>query len=112
MVAFGVFTVTVGACCILLIFTGGFHLQSDPSVQPDRIVKIRAPDNNSSPAALPDTLLLKRIQAFKSYLQNLEASENGRRIRDSLLTARPGLLDSISMAETLLNNQNEDQYEK
>jgi hypothetical protein len=112
MVAFGIFTATVGACCILLIFSGGFHLQSGPSVKPDRIVKIRAPDNNSLPAALPDTLLLKQIQAFKSYLQNLEASENGKRTRDSLLTARPGLMDSIRMAETQLYNQNKDHNEK
>lgn len=112
MVAFVVITATVGGLCILLILTGGFHLQSAPSVKPDRIVKIRAPDNNSSPAALPDTLLLKQIQAFKSYLQNLEASESGRKTRDSLLRARPGLMDSISMAETLLNNQNENHNEK
>ena len=87
-------------------------MSSSPAVKPDRIISIRAPDEPDFPAAVTDTLLLNQIAAFKNYMRKLEVSESGRKTRDSLLEARPGLMDSISMAETLLNNQNENHNEK
>lgn len=104
IISLAVFTCIFGACCLLLIFKGGLNMSSSPAVKPDRIISIRAPDEPEFPTAVTDTLLLNQIAAFKSYMRKLEASESGRKTRDSLLRARPGLTDSIRMAETLLNN--------
>lgn len=112
MISLAAFTCIFGACCLLLIFSGGAHLSNGPFVQPDRIVSIRAPDEPEFPAAVPDTLLLNQIAAFKSYLQDIEASESGRKVRDSLLKARPGLMDSIRMAESIIKIQKEENHEK
>lgn len=112
MICLGVFTTIFGACCLLLIFSGGTLLSSSPSVKSDRIITIRAPDEPKFSAAAPDTLLLEQIVAFRTYMQDLEASENGRKTRDSLLRARPGLMDSIRIAEILIKNQKEEHHEK
>src|SRR5688572_11315229 len=39
----------------------------------------------------------KRIQDFKNHLDSLSQTHNGNRLYDSLLRARPGLIDSIKI---------------
>lgn len=106
MIAFGVFTTIIAAGCVLLIFSGGMLLGTSPSISPDKIISIRAPDTTSSPKLVRDTLLQQQLSAFRRYMAKLENSETGRKTRDSLLRARPGLMDSIAIAETLYTNQN------
>lgn len=106
MMTFGVFTIMIATGCLLLIFSGGTLLHTRPSVSPDKIISIRAPDPARSEKNVRDTLLQQQLSAFRQYMAELEKSEAGRKTRDSLLRARPGLMDSIAIAETLYTNQN------
>lgn len=106
MIAFSVFITIITTGCLLLIFSGGMLLGTSPSISPSKIISIRAPDQPYIPIPVPDTLLLQQVAAFRRYMAELENSEAGRKTRDSLLRARPGLMDSITIAETLYTNQN------
>lgn len=103
---FGVFTTVIAAGCLLLIFSGGTVLRTSSSISPDKIISIRAPDPPYNPIPVPDTLLQQQLAAFRRYMNDLNTTEAGRKTRDSLLRARPGLMDSIAIAETLYTNQN------
>lgn len=106
MIAFGVFIIMIATGCLLLIFSGGTLLRTSPSISPDKIISIRAPDQPYIPIPVPDTLLQQQVAAFRRYMADLEKTEAGRKTRDSLLNERPGLMDSIAIAETLYTNQN------
>jgi hypothetical protein len=106
MIVFGVFTTMIAAGCAMLIFAAGTLLRTSPSISPYKIISIRAPDTTRSPKIVRDTLLQQQLSAFRRYMAELEKSEAGRKTRDSLLRARPGLIDSIAIAETLYTNQN------
>ncbi len=76
-------------------------------------------DKISVPAHVihPDTILLNQqlpliaeneyqhIKAFRLYMDSLKHSSIGKLIYDSILHTRPGLLDSISLAESLYQQQ-------
>ncbi|WP_448635363.1 hypothetical protein [Pedobacter panaciterrae] len=49
-----------------------------------------------------DTLMLIRLKKFHKYMDSLDVSESGKKLRDSLLRQRPGLLDSLNQLEELL----------
>lgn len=106
MIAFSVFITIITTGCLLLIFSGGMPLGTSPSISPSKIITIRAPDTTNSLKMVRDTLLQQQLSAFRRYMAELENSEAGRKTRDSLLRARPGLMDSIAIAETLYTNQN------
>lgn len=106
LAAFGLFSATIATGCLLLIFSGGTLLGTSPSISPDRIITIRSPDTAKSDIAVRDTVLLQQLAAFKRYMAHLEKSEAGRKTIDSLLSVRPGLIDSIAWAESLYNKPN------
>jgi hypothetical protein len=112
LIALGVFTTVFAAGCVLLIFSGGMPVSTNPAITPDQIISIRAPGPPNRPEALPDTVLQQQLAAFRRYMDNLESTESGRKIRDSLLKTRPGLMDSIAIAESLYINQNIKNHEK
>lgn len=60
------------------------------------------PTGNQEYQNIKDTLMLLRLKKFHVYMDSLGTSENGRKIRDSLLLKRPGLLDSLNRLEELL----------
>jgi len=71
---------------------------------------LRMPEKISGPVAIIKPLsgqpngmpaFIRRIERFKRYLDSLGTSSGGRRIRDSILQKRPGLLDSIHKIETI-----------
>ena len=47
----------------------------------------------------------ERIEQFRLYLDSLGRSDTGMKIRDSLLSLRPGLMDSIRAVERLYQLQ-------
>lgn len=58
-------------------------------------------ENGPSPTVgVPE---LGRVHRFKIYLDSLSLSASGRKRRDSLLTIRPHLLDTLRYLETLYN---------
>jgi hypothetical protein len=47
----------------------------------------------------------QRIEQFSRYMDSLNSSVSGKRIRDSLLLSRPGLMDSIQVLKRLFQLQ-------
>jgi hypothetical protein len=56
------------------------------------------------PAAVPDSTVLGNVAAFRRYMDDLRSTPAGSRVRDSILRARPGLMDSINAIESLYKN--------
>ncbi|RYZ25594.1 MAG: hypothetical protein EOO10_17870 [Chitinophagaceae bacterium] len=48
---------------------------------------------------------IQRIELFKDYINGLHKTEGGKLLRDSILLARPGLMDSIRIVEELYQLQ-------
>ena len=97
--AFGFFVALSATGCLVLILTGGYG--NWQKIRPDPIKAVRIPEDTD--AALNKTGLLESITAFEGYLDSLSRSEAGRRTRDSILEARPGILDSIGLVKLLYN---------
>lgn len=47
----------------------------------------------------------KKIRTFRLYLDNLDHSQQGKRIRDSIILYRPGLIDSLTIVESMYQLQ-------
>lgn len=58
---------------------------------------------------IPDHFISKkeynRLEQFRIYMDSLDGSANGKKIKDSILSQRPKLLDSLAMVEQLYNKQ-------
>lgn len=48
---------------------------------------------------------LAQMREFRRYMDSLNLSPQGKLIYDSIVSARPGLLDSVKQIENLLSNQ-------
>ena len=48
----------------------------------------------------------QRIQHFKLYMDSLDLSPSGKKIYDSILTNRTGLMDSVLFIEKIFQSQN------
>lgn len=48
---------------------------------------------------------LGQISKFRKYMDSLSSTEEGRVIYDSIMSVRPGLLDSVRHIENILGNQ-------
>ncbi len=93
------FLFATGYCTMMVAYSfgkaGTILLKSVTGVQPVAIGKT-VPDLSSGVPAF-----IKRIERFKHYLDSLSKTDDGRKIRDSLLFRRPGLLDSIQRIERI-----------
>jgi len=65
------------------------------SIQPLSIIK----PANTRPMGVPPYII--RIESYKHYLDSLGQTPDGRRIRDSILQRRPGLIDSLRQIEVI-----------
>ncbi|RYD97517.1 MAG: hypothetical protein EOP54_10685 [Sphingobacteriales bacterium] len=97
-----------GTICLLLILSGGQLFYTKPHLRPDAIQTVRAPSSAIDKAASPDTTAMKQIKMFHNYMEDLSMTESGRKTRDSILEARPGLPDSIRILESIYNNKKSD----
>ena len=86
---------------MLTVFHGGAKVGPDLS---HGTISLPSLDNTaptiSESKAVP-TELFNRIQSFKNTMDSLCATTEGIRIRDSLLSGRPHLLDSMSEIERI-----------
>lgn len=97
--------------CTLMLFGGLGNLMGF-TAKPVSIRSVAAPRIRSPKVAPDDSLLQERLAIFHHYWDSLSLTVSGRKTRDSLLQARPGLLDSISIAEQLIATQKHDSDEK
>lgn len=47
----------------------------------------------------------EKIQRFRQYMDSLERSPSGKKLYNSILINRPGLLDSIILIENIYQSQ-------
>lgn len=99
-IALGVFVTLSLSCCLLLVF-GGTSNFINADIAPLPISKVKTVNEKPMPET-NDSILQNRLHAFHKYIDSLARSPSGRKTRDSLLAARPGLMDSVRMAESLL----------
>jgi hypothetical protein len=59
---------------------------------------------NELPVYILNTPDEQRIAKFRMYMDSLPHNSSGKIIRDSILKARPGLMDSISKLENLFHS--------
>jgi hypothetical protein len=96
----------IGSCVVMVLYSTtviAFSLSksigilSKPAsiIQPLSIVK----PPNPMPVGVP--VYIRRVKAYKNYLDSLSHTPDGRKIRDSILQRRPGLLDSIQRIEII-----------
>jgi hypothetical protein len=97
--------------CTLMLFGGLGNLMGF-TAKPVSIRSAAAPRISSLKVAPDDFVLQERLAAFHHYWDSLSLTLSGRKTRDSLLQARPGLLDSIRIAEQLIATQKNDSHEK
>ncbi|GGB64669.1 hypothetical protein GCM10007424_00700 [Flavobacterium suaedae] len=107
----GLFMAVSAGFCTLMLFGGLGNLMRF-NAKPAAIRSVDAPRIRSSKVAPNDSLLQERLAIFHHYWDSLSLTVSGRKTRDSLLQTRPGLLDSISIAEQLIATQKHDSDEK
>lgn len=102
------------------LFGGGFslYLIGEAVLKPDR----EQPAFKIDPVSVPkhydrsgdeqlrsdqyiDNETYQQIEAFEQYMDSLQQTPTGIKTRDSILQARPGLMDSITMLKEIYNYQ-------
>lgn len=93
------FVTSMGACCLFQLYrgmTGGHTIDITSG-------RIHAVITEGRPVKAKVNLLSReyqKIKDFNKYMDSLANTAAGRKVRDSILDARPGLLDSIVSLET------------
>jgi len=102
------------------LFSGGFsiYLVANAILKPDekqptfKIDQMNVPkyydrigDEYLQADEYVDKETYQRIESFEQYMDSLERSQTGRKIHDSILIARPGLMDSIKMLKEIYHSQ-------
>lgn len=92
------FIASMGACCLFQLYqgmTGGYTVVITSG-------RIHAVVTGERPVEANTNLFSKeyqKIQDFNKYMDSLANTAAGRKVRDSILDARPGLLDSVASIE-------------
>lgn len=78
---------------------------SSSSIKPQSINIPRNLNKTGEENIYPNLLVteedIKQVRAFRLFMDSLHLTPNGKPIYDSILTNRPGLMDTISMLEQL-----------
>lgn len=95
--------VLASAYCVILM-TGSLL---EPSGKLPETGKMRVPTLSLDTVirkSVPDIRMQHRIHSFRQYMDSLGHTSEGRYKRDSILKARPGLMDSIALWEKMKDN--------
>jgi hypothetical protein len=111
-ILFVIVTTFFGTVCLLLIISGGKQFYSKPPIRPEIIQTIKVHPAAIDGATPADSLVIRQVNTFRAYMDTLSLSKGGRKIRDSILLARPGLLDSIRIVESMYNIKKNESHEK
>lgn len=102
------FTVFTGGCSIYLI-VNSFSGNTTKSIT---ITPITRPTNTGTFEEKPiqlnaiiNTTEFEKIVRFRRYMDSLGRSPTGKKLHDSILHYRPGLLDSITIVEHYYHSQ-------
>ena len=106
-VALAIFCLLFGGFSIYA-FVGAFRdRDSDKTIKPDQMAVPIYYDRTDAEVAEPSGSErdIMRINRFKRYIDSLSKSPTGRQVYDSILKARPGLMDSIKVIEQIYYSQ-------
>lgn len=103
------FCLLAGGCSLNLIissFRTSNHTAFSvaPIKVPEHSTKTR--EGNKHPSIIATKDEFKKVQRFRYYMDSLSRSLSGKRIHDSILVARPGLMDSVLIIEKIYNSRN------
>jgi hypothetical protein len=83
--------------------------QQTKMIKIDRLSVPKYYNENGEEPVEPDLLVTKQeheeMQAFHHYMDSLQHSEGGKRVYDSIILIRPGLMDSVNMLEEIYQSQ-------
>lgn len=101
-----VFCLLFGGMSLYLIVKTLWHpSEADASIKPKAISVPRHMNKTGEETLYPRVLVteedMKEVRTFKRYMDSLKNSVNGKSLYDSILTARPGLMDTVGMLEEL-----------
>lgn len=104
---FFLFLFISSSACIFLLATSFSNPHTNtviikPIAFPKHIILDGRPGHST--AALLKPAELGKINGFRNYMDSLRKTASGKAIADSILKARPGLMDSISALEQLYHN--------
>lgn len=96
------FIVFTGGCSMYLIvtsFSGNTtkNITVIPITKPTNSVALKEKDIELK--TIISKVELEKINHFRRYMDSLERSPTGKKIHDSIVLCRPGLLDSLSILE-------------
>ncbi len=107
-ICLGIFCLTFGGFSIHA-FVGAFRdsANSEKTIKPDPVSVPKYYNQTDSPvkeSPVTDRDIM-RINRFKRYMDSLSLSSKGKLEYDSILKARPGLMDSIKAIEEIYYSQ-------
>lgn len=76
------------------------HLRIQPIYQPRNVITPEKWERAENPVYITD-----RLRQFRLYLDSLKNDTEGRKIYDSVVMNRPGLIDSLTALEVLENKK-------
>ncbi|MBE99704.1 hypothetical protein [Flavobacterium coralii] len=93
-----VFIAAMGACCCWQLYNGitGNHAVN---INSGRLKTIVTEEKAGKDTPVLSTGEYIKIQRFHHYMDSLASTAAGKKVRDSILEARPGLPDSIASLE-------------
>lgn len=101
-----VFCLLSGGMSLYLIVTTLWHpTEPDLSLKPKAISVPQHWNKTGEETLYPRVLVteedMKEVRTYKRYMDSLKNAVNGKPLYDSILTARAGLFDTVSMLEEL-----------
>jgi hypothetical protein len=109
LITLSLFCLTTGSLSIYLIassVTMGkgsvftvIHLKKLPNA-------IKSGDENTKASLIATKDGFERIQRFRLYMDSLAGSPSGKKLYDSILGQRPGLMDSLFLIEKIYQSHN------
>jgi hypothetical protein len=94
------------ACCLFtmsystIVIIKGIQGKTKVNVTSKQVIKppIAIPDEPETGLSKPE---LNSLKKFRQYLDSLKTDTEGRKVYDSLVKARPGLIDSLAFVEDI-----------
>ena len=93
-----------GGGCFFMIFSAFNNTSNAIGIEkvtiPNHVIHEDAGSLSQPAPALSDKVI-KNIQRFKNYMDSLQQTSSGKVKYDSIIRARPGLMDSLFLTESL-----------
>lgn len=107
LIILSLFCVIAGSLSVYLIWSSVMsrkasftviHLKKSPYA-------VKSGDENTKTLVIVSKAEYEKIQRFRFYMDSLARSPSGKLLHDSILSQRPGLMDSILLIEKIYQSQ-------